>query len=128
MIKMGKDGTWGGKLPVKNDLMEVFTGPSTFYLDYIKLFDLVHNYPVFLSWLEEEKGAPSAAGLFGGGKRSYRFRELREYLGSVKPGQELGQVKVKKRKADEVIEKKTAKKAAKVEAKAGGSRRQQRLS
>jgi hypothetical protein len=80
MIKMGKDGTWGGKLPVKNDLMEVFTGRSTFYLDYIKLFDTVHAYPVLLSWLVEEKGAPSAAQLFGGGKRTYGFRELREYL------------------------------------------------
>jgi hypothetical protein len=128
MIKMGKDGTWGGKLPLKNDLMEVFASRSSFYPDYIKLFDLVHAYPVLVSWLEEEKGALSAGELFGGAKRSYGFRELREYVGSVKPGQELGQVKVKKRKAGEVLETKTAKKAAKVDAKAGGSRRQQRLS
>jgi UDP-glucose 4-epimerase len=94
--------------------------------DYIKLFDLVHAYLVLVSWLEEEKGALSAGELFGGAKRSYRFRELREYVGSVKPSQELGQVK--KRKAGEVLEMKTAKKAAKGEDKAGGSRQQQRLS
>jgi hypothetical protein len=33
MTKMGKDGTWGGKLPLKNDLMEVFASRSTFYPD-----------------------------------------------------------------------------------------------
>jgi hypothetical protein len=121
MINMGKDGTWGGKLPVKNDLMEVFAGRSTFYIDYVKLFDQVPAYPVLVGWLEEEKGAPSASELFGGVKRSYGFRELRDYLGSVKPGQEPGHAK--KRKAGEVLEKKTVKKVAKVDAKAGGSRR-----
>jgi hypothetical protein len=119
MIKMGKDGTWGGRLPVKNDLMEVFASRSTFYLDYIGLFDKVSVYPVLLGWLEEKEGAPSAGELFGAAKKSYGFRELRDYIGSVKLGQELGQGK--KRKAGEVLEKKAAKKAAKA---AGGSRHQ----
>ena len=108
MIKMGKDGTWGGKLPVKNDFMEVFASRSTFYLDYIGLVDKVAAYPVLLEWLEEKKGAPSAGELFGAAKKSYGFRELRDYLGSVKPGQELGQEK--KRKAGEVLEKKLQRK------------------
>jgi hypothetical protein len=120
LIKMGKDGTWSGKLPVKNELMEVFAGQTTFYLEYIKLFNRVSDYPVLLAWLEEKEGAVSGGELFGAGKRSYGFRELRDYLETVKPGREHGQEK--KRKAGEQLEKKAAKKAAKVEAKAGGSR------
>jgi hypothetical protein len=73
MIKMGRDGTWGGRLPVKNELMEVFAGRSTFYLEYIKLFDQVSDYPVLLGWLQEREGAPSAGELFGGAKQSYGF-------------------------------------------------------
>ena len=76
MIKMGRDGSWGGKLPVKNDLMEVFAGRTTFYLEYVQLFDKVTAYPVLLGWLEDKKGAPSAGELFGAAKQSYGFREL----------------------------------------------------
>jgi hypothetical protein len=119
---MGKDGTWGGKIPVKSDLKEVFAGRSVFYLEYIHLFDKIAAYPVLLGWLEGKKGGPSAGELFGAAMRSYGFRELRHYLGSVKPGQELGQGK--KRKAAVVLEKKAAKKAPKIEAKAGGSHHQ----
>ena len=138
METMTKNRTWEGKPPLKVDLMEVFACRSTFYNEYLDLFDKVEDYPILKRWLEQEHGARTGPDLFGGRKRSYGFRDLRDYLTRIKPGQEVGQLKGKevegverKRKAVEPLEKatkkgKTAVPAAKTAAKAGGSGQKRR--
>jgi hypothetical protein len=133
METMTKNRTWEGKPPLKVDLMEVFACRSTFYNEYLNLFDQVEDYPMLKRWLEQEHGARTGPDLFGGRKRSYAFRDLRDYFIRIKPGREAGQLTGKpvegverKRKAVELLAKatkkeKTAVPAAKTAAKAGGS-------
>lgn len=101
------DGTWVGKSPSKDDVIEIFISKSVWY-NRFKHFDHVDPKSKLYLWLEGKAGAPSGLEVFGIKKDNYSWADL---ILAIQKQNTMGGKK--KRKAQLVEEKESPKRKKK---------------
>jgi hypothetical protein len=113
LYRMRADGTWSLRKPASDEIVELFVSKTSWHDNYTKLFPLAEQYPLLMSWLEQDKEAPSNTSLFGVEKAAYSFSDLREVLKSLQQKRDR-KGKRKQSSIDEGSSKKKSKKALRI--------------
>lgn len=72
-------GNWTGKVPIREDIINLFAKRSTWYNYYCKAFgNIADDYPDLFKFLERTDDAPSAQDLFGR-KSTYTYTDIFDY-------------------------------------------------
>ena len=100
-----REGTWPGRRPGEQDVIDMVISKSMWYSHYKPLFSKASKHPEMQRWLKEEGSSPTDYDIWGEDKGSYMFKDLAKWLekkkGKGKQGGKKAAKAVQKKKIEE---------------------------